>query len=860
MKHSAKKLSVILLSLVCVMCLAVALVACSDKNENPSALSAPVIEIDENGVISWAEVNHATGYTIQENGEDVATVQELSYQITQTVPGTYSYTVTAVGDGKNYVNSKPSEPKSFTVATAIKLAKPTLSLDINVLSWEAVENASSYDVYEGGIVVSNTAQTQYTIPSKEIGSYSYTVVAKGDGKKYSNSDPSDAAVFTVGKLATPSKFSLDENYKPAPRITWMEVADAAGYSVTLTYNGVKGETETVQSASYGIGETYGNYLISVIALAKTDDPLHKDSEAGMANFTYANPEAADLTKPSVEKREDGYTLVWDQVENASSYNVYMGGEFVASVPTTALIDISTEPSQKQMKVFYEAVPKDFESVGQSVSYTVAAVGDGTEFKDSQQSDGIDVFRFGTPSVNVNNNGILSWDPSSDGYAFADIYEIYCNGELVTTVNNQESYPIDQDEPGYYLYYIIAKDSKGKHMPSFASSKVIYNYMDPLSPSAPVTFAIKQYQEIIINLDYSVDVKQWYDFELKIVGSSLDELSKLIDFQIDIWGASTVYTEEENKELWGPIYADNVEATDGVFKASVIPLDERMIKVQISSMDDDLNADYVVLQISMKKNDDLELPETFPGEKADGELSVEGVMGVSDSADLWEDCSTVTVHNLKGFEHIALPLDIVGSTSKPLVPGKKYQLQIMNVFGFDYQISDFTNIGYAFDESAFDNESYNTMRVLYGFELLCDFTLEENVDKIYILNLDEGTNAHLICRIIESDGEGGEGGGEEDTPILGVGEDAAIRVDIIQYESTFINLSEGVYGDFTITLSSNDFEPGYEIALNIGFEEIMLTSENNYTAKISIPEGTVDISLVGVNCSAYFTLVTLTREG
>ena len=700
--------------------------------------------------------------------------------------------------------------------------------------------------------MSDTTQTQYTIPSKEAGSYSYTVVAKGDGEKYLNSDPSDAAQFTVGKLATPSGFSLDANYKPAPRITWTEVEGAAGYSVTLTYNGNAGEAQTVESASFGIeAEAYGNYAISVVALAKTDDPLHKNSDAGTANFTYANPVATALTAPEVGKESDGYTLIWDAVDNATSYNVFMGDELVASVPKDALKNIAEEGKPEIWKVYYEAVPKDFDSVGQSVSYKVVAVGDGINFKDSQKSSAVNVSRYNTPSVELEDGYVLKWYPVSDMsyYASADSFDVYCNDEFVETVkanpNQMETtYIIDQEEPGYYLYHIVAKDSKGKHLPSYASKKVIYNYMDDLSTDNNVKFALKYGEDnaITIYLDGSVELKKWYDFEIKIVGSSLQDTSTLVDFPLNVWGATTVYTEEENKELWGPTYAENLHATDGVFKASIIPLDEGLIKVYIGMCN--FNADYVLLEVSMKENTELELPEKFPGdEQGDGEKKAEGWLGVN---------SSTTISYLHGLEYIGAGLDI-----NLQIPGS-YRLMLSPADG-KLLLSTDVRIGYTFDESE-AQQGKCTEIPNDGILVMADIVVPQGAWTIYFLNLtDDPAPVSFTATLTAISG----GGGEEETPVLGVGDEGSVRINLASDESYELKLADGVFGTYTLSLLSGDFDPSCVVALYVGndsFEQIELTFSENYSAEINIPEGTTELILIAIECSAYNVLVTLTSDG
>ncbi len=81
----------------------------------PVTLEAPVVTLNGN-VASWAAVEDATGYIINVNGETTNVGADvLSYTFTQTEPGDYLLTVTAVGNGDYISNSPQSSPVTYTV-------------------------------------------------------------------------------------------------------------------------------------------------------------------------------------------------------------------------------------------------------------------------------------------------------------------------------------------------------------------------------------------------------------------------------------------------------------------------------------------------------------------------------------------------------------------------------------------------------------------------------------------------------------------------------------------------------------------------------------------------------------------------
>lgn len=88
-----------------------------------------------------------------------------------------------------------------------KLAAPEISVTGNVITWNAVENADGYNVYEGETSVSSQAECRYTITQTTPGTYRYTVVATSTDKKYSSSDKSNTVEYTVPAGDTSTKLA-----------------------------------------------------------------------------------------------------------------------------------------------------------------------------------------------------------------------------------------------------------------------------------------------------------------------------------------------------------------------------------------------------------------------------------------------------------------------------------------------------------------------------------------------------------------------------------------------------------------------------------------------------------------------------
>ena len=84
-----------------------------------------------------------------------------------------------------------------------KLTAPKVTLEGEVLSWEAVENALSYTVYENGQeLAKELTELTYTIDVDDLepGTYKYTVRAIADGTTYANSALSNPVEYVIEDL------------------------------------------------------------------------------------------------------------------------------------------------------------------------------------------------------------------------------------------------------------------------------------------------------------------------------------------------------------------------------------------------------------------------------------------------------------------------------------------------------------------------------------------------------------------------------------------------------------------------------------------------------------------------------------
>lgn len=187
-----------------------------------------------------------------------------------------------------------------------KLSTPTVGTATSITSsgftanWTAVDNASSYDVqvYQGATLISTTnfsGQSTATgaITGLSAGtSYTYKVVAKGDGVSYTNSDPSNASAeattLVPPKLTTPSLGTATSITTSGFTVNWTTVSNASGYDVQVYEGATLRNTTNFSGQATTSGAVDGlfrgtTYTYKVVA--KGDNVSYSDSDPSAASST-----------------------------------------------------------------------------------------------------------------------------------------------------------------------------------------------------------------------------------------------------------------------------------------------------------------------------------------------------------------------------------------------------------------------------------------------------------------------------------------------------------------------------------------------------------------------------------------------
>ena len=242
-------------------------------------LGVPQNVAQDGNRIVWDEVPFAQGYIVNVNG--------VQYPVSETY---YDYTATAHTEVKvlakgNLEGTLLSSAYSEALVLKYALATPAVTVNGTVASWNAVDNASMYEVYVNGEKIAETDSTQYDFRYLYVGEIAVSVKAVTDNDDYLNSALSEEVSVYLAKetLSVPTNLRLESK-----TLIWDAVTGATGY--TVFNNGE--EVATVTENRYEVPQEYFDADVSELQV-RADSFLFDSSllseKFGVGQFSETNP-------------------------------------------------------------------------------------------------------------------------------------------------------------------------------------------------------------------------------------------------------------------------------------------------------------------------------------------------------------------------------------------------------------------------------------------------------------------------------------------------------------------------------------------------------------------------------------------
>ena len=438
------------------------------ENLTATAISSSKISLE------WNAVNTANSYNVYRNGQKVATVTEPSFTDSKLAYETqYCYAVTTItSSGESglceEVCATTLEPTE--AATPTNLTAEALNGSSIFLAWDYVEEAASYNVYQGTeLIASELTNTMYTVngltPETE---YCFSVTAVN---KLGESDKSESACATtledtgdepiepeVPTLAAPV-VTAEATSESTIVLTWNAVENAIRYNI---YSGEETVKLAVTATTYTVSDLNANtqYCFNVVAVNK-EGKSDKSEDACATTFEAENPEPAKLEAPKNLRaaiRQDvpsyGYkfeiTMAWDAVEGATGYDVYVNTEKEQNFHfgyTSGTAYVAGSNVETTFEFYVVAFNDETESEPSEV-YTVTVVDDAIDEHTSS-------FRiYPNPA-----NDKLYIDTEIEIEEVV-VYDVYGRLQVTETPSHQENTTIDVSEFNAGVYFIMIKTNDG----------------------------------------------------------------------------------------------------------------------------------------------------------------------------------------------------------------------------------------------------------------------------------------------------------------------------------------------------------------------------------------------------------------
>jgi len=321
----------------------------SERLEIPTGLIINTVTMDS-VTFSWNYVTYASGYQIYKSTSALGIYNQVVSDIKitgtkATITGLnagykYYFKVMAIGS-RSYSNSDLSSYIEITTGK-IPLATPTnlVSNEITInsinFSWNHVDNANSYHIYQNNSAYGTFIQveTNITITENNVTitglnagyKYYFKVMAIGSGE-YSNSQLSNyITISTKPQLSTPTNLIKGKVTENSISFSWDNVSYAKSYEVYQSSDDIiylkviSNITLTGCNATITGLNIYTTYYFKVIAIG---DSSFANSEYSIYINAKTAPQLGTptgLTLGSVAN--NSVSLSWNNVTNASSYDVY----------------------------------------------------------------------------------------------------------------------------------------------------------------------------------------------------------------------------------------------------------------------------------------------------------------------------------------------------------------------------------------------------------------------------------------------------------------------------------------------------------------------------------------------------------
>ena len=400
--------------------------------------------------LAWNPIANVDGYNIY-FGEEKFTTTDTTYTFNDLVPFTeYTFIIKSyMGEEESFASEEVVvRTKDLTISVPTNFAARAASSSEILLTWNAVENATAYNVYsvdDAAIVIATVTEPTYTVTGLETAAYyCFAVTAVRNGNETERTEEACAETSDVLPLA-PTNLVATTISETAIGLTW-----AAGENA-LTYNVYRGETLVGNTAALlYIDENLQagtEYCYTVKGVRGETESAEASNEAcattdGVAPSapvapTYLQAEAIDT---------QSIKLTWTAVGNATSYKVYQGDENIATTELPNYTVAGLEPDTE-----YCFTVTALNEVGESDK--------STQVCEKTLGDGVDELAasFNIYPNPVENELFIATEVNVEEVAIYDVYGRQTMRQQVNVTTSQHVVNVAGLNSGIYFVKIVTNE-------------------------------------------------------------------------------------------------------------------------------------------------------------------------------------------------------------------------------------------------------------------------------------------------------------------------------------------------------------------------------------------------------------------
>ncbi|WP_316570344.1 OmpL47-type beta-barrel domain-containing protein [Neobacillus sp. YIM B06451] len=450
----------------------------------PSNLAYQSITPDD-GKLTWNTVFGATSYKVYEikDGQIVplATVTATNYSLNNLSEGSYRYVVSTLSSEGE---SGPSAPVSVEIIYPNMQAPAKVTSTINngndiVLSWDASQYASNYNVYqidetgEKNLIATTSSRT-YTLAKAEEGSHVFAVSAFHNlyGESPASSSVNVELAYPV--MEPPANLSFTVSNGTDVTLKWQASSYAVNYKI---YEVLDGEKQLVNTASVtsvtlkNVSSGDHSYVVHSYS-----DRFGESDEGSQVTLAVSEIVMQPPGTPTVKiQNYNDAAIGWSSAPNATSYKVYQifdGQKILKSTVKGTSVTYTKLPAGNYQYEVYAFSDRYGESeTGASVSFTIDAV---------QINPPTEL----TYEIQNGNDIVLRWKASAN----AENYNVYkvADGKRTLLRNvTGTTITLSNQPAGEYVLSVTANSSR---FGESAESTTISFILDQIILQAPQNFA------------------------------------------------------------------------------------------------------------------------------------------------------------------------------------------------------------------------------------------------------------------------------------------------------------------------------------------------------------------------------------